>query len=43
MVQCLLPNAQITLLNESTESEVSQLTGSTDDEKILAVLKREES
>jgi len=39
----LLPKAHIAKLNESTESEVTELTSSTVDETALAILKRQGS
>jgi len=39
----LLPNAHIAKLNELTESEVTELTSSMDDETALAILKRQRS
>jgi len=39
----LLAKAHIAKLNELTESEVTELTSSTDDETALAILKRQGS
>jgi len=43
MGKSLLANAHIAKLNESKESEVNQLTSTTQDETALAILKREGS